>query len=78
MHEAVLGGEARLALARALVATVLVSRDAELALPLDGAHRDNLVAQLGCSDRGLGATVDRVGLTLALRLGIVNEVLPCP
>ncbi|MDQ4032254.1 MAG: hypothetical protein M3332_08290, partial [Actinomycetota bacterium] len=80
VHEAVLGGEARRALARALVATVLVSRDAELAmpLPLDGAHRDNLVtqivAQLGGSDRGLGAAVGRVGLELALRLGATRPI----
>lgn len=79
-HEVVLGGEARLALARALVATVLVSRDAELGMPLllDGAHRDNLVAQivaqLGGSDRGLGATVGRVGLRLALRLGVTRPI----
>lgn len=79
-HEAVYGGEARLALARALVATVLVSRDAELAmpLPLDGAHRDKLVAevvaQLGGSDRGLGVTMGRVGLNLAWRLGATRPI----
>ncbi len=79
-HEAVLGGEARLALARALVATVLVSRDAELGMPLllDGAHRDNLVAQivaqLGGSDRGLGASMGRVGLKLALQLGATRPI----
>ncbi|MGH3924924.1 MAG: hypothetical protein ACRDTT_19030, partial [Pseudonocardiaceae bacterium] len=80
VHEGVLGGEARLALARALVAAVLVSRDAELGMPLllDGAHRDHLVAQivaqLGGSDRGLGATVARVGLNLALRLGATKPI----
>jgi hypothetical protein len=80
VHEAVHGGAARLVLARALVATVLVSRDAELAipLPLDGVHRDKLVAQivaqLGGSDRGVGATVGRVGLKLALRLGATRSI----
>lgn len=80
VHEEGHGGETRMALARALVATVLVSRDAELGMPLllDGAHRDDLVAQivaqLGGSDRGLGATVGRVGLNLALRLGATRPI----
>ncbi|MGH3922676.1 MAG: hypothetical protein ACRDTT_07395 [Pseudonocardiaceae bacterium] len=80
VHEAALGGEARRALARALVATVLVSRDAELAMPLllDGAHRDQLVAQivaqLGGSDRGLGAAAARASLKLALRLGATRPI----
>jgi len=80
VHEPMLGSETRLALARALVATVLVSRDAELAMPLllDGVHRDKLVAQivaqLGGSDRGVGAIVSRVGLKLALRLGATRPI----
>ncbi len=79
-HEVVPGGETRLALARAVVATVLVGGDTELATPLlvDGVHRDKLVAQivalLGGSDRGFGVTVGRVGLELALRLGATRSI----
>jgi hypothetical protein len=79
-HEAALGGELRTALARAVVAAAMVEADARLGatLPLDGDHRDALVAaivaRLGGSDRGIGAVVGRVGLNLALRLGVTKPV----
>lgn len=71
-REPELGGELRTALARALVAQTVVQADDEFggAVPLDGATRDELVADivaaLGGSDRGLG----RFALDLALRIGM--------
>ena len=79
-RESVLGGELRDALARAFVAEALLRADEELAgtFPLDGAHRDALVAaivaELGGSDRGLGSSIARVGLNVALRLGASRPV----
>lgn len=79
-REAVLGGTLRTALARALVAEATLRADEELggSLPLDGGHRDELVtmivAGLGGSDRGLGASLGRVGLNVALRLGVTKPV----
>ena len=74
-HESALGGTLRAALARAFVAEALLRADGELvgAFPVDGAHRDGLVAaivaELGGSDRGIGSSVGRFGLNVALRLG---------
>jgi len=46
--------------------------------PLDGEHRDALVdailAELGGSDRGVGGSMSRIGLNLALRLGAARPV----
>ena len=70
-----MGGTLRAALARAFVAEALLRADDDLvgAFPLDGAHRDALVAaivaELGGSDRGIGSSVGRFGLNVALRLG---------
>ena len=74
-QELALGGTLRAALARAFVADALLRADEELvgAFPVDGAHRDALVAaivaELGGSDRGIGSSVGRFGLNVALRLG---------
>jgi hypothetical protein len=74
-RELVLGGTLRAALARAFVADALLRADDDLGdtFPLDGAHRDALVAaivaELGGSDRGIGSSVGRFGLNVALRLG---------
>lgn len=79
-QELALGGTLRAALARAFVADGLVRADEELggALPLDGAHRDELVAaivaELGGSDRGIGSSLGRFGLNIALRLGATRPV----
>jgi hypothetical protein len=75
-QELALGGTLRAALARAFVADALSRADEEQlvgAFPLDGAHRDALVAaivaELGGSDRGIGSSVGRFGFNVALRLG---------
>ena len=74
-QELALGGTLRAALARAFVAEALLRADGEMvgAFPVDGAHRDRLVAaivaELGGSDRGIGSSVGRFGLNVALRLG---------
>jgi hypothetical protein len=73
-------GTLRTALARAFVADALLRADEELggALPLDGAHRDELVAaivaELGGSDRGIGSSLGRFGLNIALRLGVTRPL----
>ena len=74
-RELVLGGTLRAALARAFVADALLRADEDLGdtFPFDGAHRDALVAaivaELGGSYRGIGSSVGRFGLNVALRLG---------
>jgi hypothetical protein len=79
-QELALGGTLRTALARAFVAEALLYADEQLggSLPLDGAHRDELVAaiiaELGGSDRGIGSSVGRFGLDLALRLGATRPL----
>jgi hypothetical protein len=79
-QEPALGGTLRAALARAFVAEALLRADEQLggALPLDGAHRDQLVdaivAELGGSDRGIGSSVGRFGLNIALRLGATRPL----
>ncbi|MER5465556.1 hypothetical protein ABT010_33685 [Streptomyces sp. NPDC002668] len=79
-QEMVLGGVLRAALARAITAEALRRADEQLdgALPLDGGHRDALVAAmvgaLGGSDRGLGGALLRSGLSLALHLGATKPL----
>lgn len=74
------GGMLRVALARAFVADALLRADDGVvgAFPLDGAHRDALVAAivagLGGSDRGIGSSVGRFGLSVALRLGATKPL----
>ena len=73
-------GSLRAVAARAFVAESLRRADATLGdpLPLDGASRDELVAAvvaaLGGSPRGIGASVGRVGLDIALRLGATKPL----
>lgn len=73
-------GGLRMALARAFTVEAMLRADEELGelLPLDGARRDELVAalvaRLGGSDRGLGARLGRVGVAVALRLGVTRPV----
>jgi len=75
-----LGGTLRATLARAFVADALWRADEDLvgSFPLDGAHRDALVAaivaELGGSDRGIGSSAGRFGLNVALRLGATRPV----
>ena len=79
-RELVLGGTLRAAIARAFVADSLMRADDALGdtFPLDGARRDALVAaivaELGGSDRGIGSSVGRFGLNVALRLGVTRPV----
>lgn len=73
-------GSLRAVAARAFVAESLRRADEALGdpLPLDGAARDELVAAvvaaLGGSPRGIGASVGRVGLGIALRLGATKPL----
>lgn len=75
-REAALGGSIRTSLARAFVAMAMMCSDRELdgTLPLDGAHRDELViaivAVLGGSDRGAGKFV----FNMALNLGLTRPI----
>jgi hypothetical protein len=79
-QEGALGAAAPLALARAFVAAAVQRAEdgAGGAVPIDGAHRDALiaaiVAELGGSDRGIGATVGRFGFGLAARLGATKPL----
>jgi hypothetical protein len=64
--------------ARAVVAqSLLLAAEAGQA-PVDGAHRDALVsaivAALGGSDRGLALAAGRLGLRLALKMGVTKPV----
>ena len=73
-------GSLRTMAARAFVAESLRRSDEALGdpFPLDGAARDELVAAivaaLGRSSRGIGASMGRVGLGIALRLGATKPL----
>jgi hypothetical protein len=79
-QELVLDGTLRAALARAFVAEAQLRADDALGgiLPLDGSHRDDLVAaivaELGGSDRGIASSAGRLGLNVALRLGASRPI----
>lgn len=79
-HESPAGGGPRTALALAIVAQSLRLADESLGgtLPFDGDHRDLLVAavvaSLGGSDRGVGSSLGRYGVRLALRMGAAKPL----
>jgi hypothetical protein len=79
-RQAAPGTTPRATLARAIVAEAMLRADEELGstLPVDGMQRDDLVAalvaELGGSDRGIGRSLGRFGISLALRLGVTRSL----
>jgi hypothetical protein len=75
-----LGGAVRTSLARAFVAEAQRQADEKLGgtLPLDAAHRDDLIAaivtELGGTDRGMGSAIGRLALNTALALGATRPL----
>ena len=67
-------------LARAFVAGALLRADEEIGilLPLDGPHRSSLIAaitaELGGTDRGIGSSLSRFGLNVAVALGATKPI----